>query len=395
MTDAAPTAAGLARARRGLVQVPPAGRKTPPRTKAGTQDSRVHNRSLILATLYHEGPRTRSELARASTLTAPTVSALVAELEADGLVTDIGPREGPRVGKPASLVRIDDDATNVVVLDLSRGDRFTGAVVNLRGAVVARAEVLLGPALGAQAVDLLNELVAELLDLAPRRVLGIGVASPGIIDDTGLIHHAAHLEWVELPLAQQLAERFGIPAHVGNDVNVAAQGVLHFRETRGLNLMVITIEHGVGAGLIVGGELVEGEQFAAGEIGHITVDDDGDPCVCGRRGCLDLFINAAHLAGRVERAPEAERATVLAASGRALGQVLAPIVSALNLNDIVLTGPAGLIEGPLLDAAVATTRARTLPAISDGLTVRSMAGDSDLPLLGSTALVLSAELGVL
>lgn len=92
------------------------------------------------------------------------------------------------------------------------------------------------------------------------------------------------------------------PAYVGNDVNIAALAVLHFRNAKTQNLMVITIEHGVGAGLIVGGELVEGEQFAAGEIGHVTVDEDGDPCICGHRGCLEPLIDAAELRKRLVEA---------------------------------------------------------------------------------------------
>ncbi|GAA1363097.1 ROK family transcriptional regulator [Streptomyces beijiangensis] len=379
---------------RGLFQVSSARRSPPERTKARTQDSRVHNRSLVLATLYHQGPMSRSELARDSGLTAPTISALVAELESDGLVTDIGPRKGSRPGKPANLVRI-EDAVNLVVLDLSHSDRFTGAVLDLRGEVVGRAEIPLGGALGAAATELVLRLAAELLALAPRQVLGIGVGSPGIIDDTGTVRHAAHLEWSQLPLAERLTERFGIPAYVGNDINVAALAVLHFRSTQAQNLMVVAIEHGVGAGLVVGGELVEGEQFAAGEIGHITVDEDGEPCVCGRRGCLDLLIDAAHLRARLARTAEAGRPAVRTAAGRALGAVLAPILSALNLNEVVLTGPAELVEGEFLKAVTATARARTLPPISASLTIRSLAGDADLILLGGACLVLSAELGVL
>src|SRR4051794_26036136 len=83
---------------RGLFQVSVSRRKPPVRTKASTQDSRAHNRSLVLATLYDEGAMSRSDLARASGLTAPTISALVSELEEEGLVVDIGPRKGTRLG---------------------------------------------------------------------------------------------------------------------------------------------------------------------------------------------------------------------------------------------------------------------------------------------------------
>ncbi|MET7280470.1 ROK family transcriptional regulator [Kribbella sp. NPDC005582] len=375
-------------------QVSSPRQQAPGRTKARTQDNRIHNRSLVLATLYHQGPMTRSELTRASGLTAPTISALVGDLETDGLVTETGPREGPRLGKPANLVRIDDDNTNLVVLDLSHSDRFTGAVLNLRGELVRRSEVALGDALGDDALRLAFRLADNLMRLAPRRVLGIGVGTPGIVDGTGIIRQAAHLGWLDLPLAELLSRRHAVPAYVGNDINLAALAVLRFRETEARNLMVVSIEHGVGAGLVVGGQLVEGEQFAAGEIGHVTVDDGGDECVCGRRGCLDLAISATHLQRRLDAVPEHDRPAALAAAGRALGIVLAPISSALNLDEVVLTGPAGLIDGPLLESATATARSRTLTPISSALQVRSLAGDADLIQLGGACLVLSGQLGI-
>ncbi|BFV56320.1 ROK family transcriptional regulator [Kitasatospora sp. CMC57] len=396
VSTTAPAGAGFRTPRRMSVQ-PRARRSRPLRTKAQTQDNRVHNRSLVLATLYHEGAMSRADLARKSGLTAPTVSALVADLEADGLVADVGRRpEGDRRrGKPSTLVEIRDDAVNLVALDLSHGEFFEGAVTNLRGRVVERARIAIGGAVGAAAADLVFHLVTDLLDRAPCRVLGIGVGSPGIVDDEGVILDAAHLEWHGLPMARQLTDRFGIPAHVGNDVNVAALAVLHFRRTEAQNLMLIATEHGVGAGLIVGGELVEGEQFAAGEIGHVTVDVGGELCVCGRRGCLDPMIDAVHLRARLAASAESDHGAILAGAGQALGTVLAPIACALNLNEIVLTGPADLIEGPLLDAAVETVRARTLSPIGASLTIRSLAGDGDLTLLGGVCLVLDAELGVL
>ncbi|GGV49004.1 ROK family protein [Kitasatospora herbaricolor] len=391
-----PPAAGR-RPPRGLFDVAPTRRRRVERTKAQTQDNRVHNRSLLLATLYREGAMSRADLSRVSSLTAPTVSALVADLESDGLVADIEPRQegGRRRGKPSMLVEIQDDAVNLVVLDLSHGDWFRGAVTNLRGEIVERSQVAVGTALGEAARDLVNQLVADLLERAPRRVLGIGVGSPGIVDDTGAIRQAAHLEWHDLPMARQLTEDFGIPAYVGNDVNAAALAVLHFRGTEAQNLMVIATEHGVGAGLVVGGELVTGEQFAAGEIGHLTVDVDGEACVCGRRGCLDPMIDAGHLRARLAAAADSGREAILAAAGQALGTVLAPIACALNLNEIVLTGPTDLIDGPLLDAAAETVQTRTLAPIGASLTVRSLAGDDDLILLGGVCLVLAGELGVL
>ncbi|RKR75432.1 ROK family transcriptional regulator [Frondihabitans australicus] len=364
--------------------------------KALPQHNRVHNRAVVLQALFHQGAMSRADLARESGLTRPTVSVLVAELEADGIVAEIGQREDVRVGKPATLVEINPDAFHMIVLDLSSADRFVGAVVNLRGEVVDRADLAIDGAVREDAIARVIRLAERLSALTTQRILGIGVGSPGIVDDQGVVREALHLEWFDLPLRQRLADYFHLPVLVANDANVAALGVHTFREVPGLSLMVVTIEHGVGVGLIIGGSLVEGEQFSAGEIGHVTVGADGEGalCTCGRRGCLETVIGARYLSDRIAGLDEGARGEVLRDAGRALGVVAAPVISALNLNEVVLSGPSDLLDGPFRDAAVDTIKARTLSVVGEGLSLRTTQGDGDLVLLGGASLVLQAELGV-
>lgn len=362
-------------------------------SKALPQHSRRHNRSLLLQTLYRQGAMSRADLARSSGLTRPTVSALISELSDDGVVSDLGPSGESRSGKPSTLVGVRPDGCHIVTLDLSSADRFVGAVVNLRGETVDLREVSLGGATGEDALGLVIRLTEQLASRTHRRILGIGVGTPGIIDEHGVVVEAVHLDWQHLPLAQVLEENFAVPVHVGNDANAAALGFHTFRDMPGMSLMVVTIEHGVGVGLIIGGALVKGEQFSAGEIGHVTAGNRGERCACGREDCLELALAAPQLRAKLAAtANEAERNEVLSEAGRALGTVLAPVISALNLNEVVLSGPADLIEGPLLRTAETTIRARTLGAISHGLHMRG-AGDN-LVLLGGAASVLTMELGV-
>jgi predicted NBD/HSP70 family sugar kinase len=271
---------------------------------------------------------------------------------------------------------------------------FTGAVVDMRGNVRDRATIRRDQS-GSSTYERVSELVAALRTRVPGRLLGIGVGAPGIVDDLGTVRHAAHLEWFGRPLAADLSMRFGVPARVGNDVHVAALAVLHFRDTQARNLMIVSNRYGISAGLVVAGRLVEGEQFAAGAIGHVTVNPSGPPCDCGRRGCLEQTVGAADLSRRVAHADAVDRPLILMQAGKALGAVLAPIVSALNLGEIVLTGPPTLIDGPLLESMDAALRARTLAPICAALRSRSLAGDGDLVLAGAASLVLSSELGVL
>lgn len=363
-------------------------------SKALPEHNRFHNRSLLLQTLFHKGSMSRADLARESGLTRVTVSDLVSELSTEGIVEDLGTRGGARVGKPATLVGIRPDAFHIISLDLSSDERFVGVVVNLRGEILHRAESHVEGKVGEDAVALVIDLYRRLVELASVRILGVGVGTPGIVDDQGVIHEAPNLGWYGLDLRARLADEHGGPVYVGNDANAAALGVHTFHEASDRSLMVITIEHGVGAGLIIGGALVVGDQFAAGEIGHLIVDEEGELCACGRRGCLELSLAAPHLRERLRRADAGDRVAILGDAGRSLGVALAPIISALNLNDVVLCGPTELLDGPLLDAARDTIRIRTLSAVSNGLDMRLAPGGEDLRLLGAAVLVLSAELGV-
>lgn len=379
-----------------IVRVDPIERKRRTPAKAVGQDNRVHNRALVLHTLFHHGPMSRSDLARTSRLTRPTVSALVSDLLEEGLVSEIGTRTEQRIGKPATLVRLEDDSLNVVAMDLSRRDEIVGAVLNLRGEVIARAQLPLDDAVGQNALGLVRDLGQTLLDQAPRPVLGMGIGTPGIIDDEGTVRFGSHLQWSEVPLADELTRHYGLPVFVGNDINMAALGVLHFRELDAGDLIVLSVANAVGMGVVVNDRLVEGEYFAAGEIGHLTVDDHGGVCRCGRRGCVEVYIGAAQSAAQsAADASDQSIADALAAAGRAIGIMVAPIAAALDISTVALVGSGDLVTDAFIDAARSTAESRTLPVINTSVSVVPLVDDDDLVLLGATSQVLSKELGVL
>ena len=127
--------------------------------------------------------------------------------------------------------------------------------------------------------------------------------------------------------------------------------------------MVLRVGTGVGAGLVLGGSLLHGHLGAAGEIGHVVVDPDGERCACSRTGCLETILAVPHL-----RRGVAEPGGGRGGAGRVgeqLGAALAPVVGTLNLHELVLSGPAELLDGPLLEAADRRIRARTMPVSSD------------------------------
>jgi predicted NBD/HSP70 family sugar kinase len=356
--------------------------------------SRQHNRSLILQTLFHEGAMSRADLARRSGLTRVTVSDLVNDFSTEGLISDLGERTGAGVGKPGRLISFDSNAYHVISLDLSGVGRFVGAVMGLRGEIIHRAQVPVENATGQAALDKAIDLVRDLSQRASVRLLGIGIGTPGIVDRDGVVHTAPNLGWTDLDLAGAFRAEFDVPVHVGNDANTAALAVHTFGDLRDRDLMLVAIGRGVGVGLIVGGALVEGEQLTAGEIGHVIVDEEGERCGCGRRGCLELKVAVPAIKHRLREADEAEGDEVLAGAGRALGIALAPVIATLGLQQVVLAGPDYLIEGPLLETASRTIKERTLAAANIGLNVTLASHSQDLVLRGATVLVLSRELWV-
>ena len=375
-----------------MTTISPVSRPLRPRGKLLQEDARRHHRSLLLQELFREGPASRADLARSTGLTRVTVSDLVGELVGEGLVEELGaPAAESRVGKPPTLVGLAADSAHIVGIDLSADDRMTGAVINLAGRVQARHEVEIAGAKGADAVALVHRLAADLIAMTDRPILGIGVGSPGIVDAVGTVIDAPNLAWVDTPLAVSLADAFGLPVFVANDANTAVLGEHTFGQTGDGGLMVLRVGTGVGAGLVIEGSLLHGHRGAAGEIGHVVVDPDGEVCACSRTGCLETILAVPHLRRRLA---EGDHVEVLTRVGEQLGAALAPVVGTLNLHELVLSGPQELLDGPLREAADRVIRARTMPVSSEGLVVRTSTLGEDVVLVGAAVLVLSGQLGV-
>lgn len=361
------------------------------RGKVLPEHARAHNRSLVATTIFHGGAMSRADVARATGLTRVTVSELVAELIEAGIVAEHGARPGGRPGKPAILLDVDRRGLQCVAIDLSESGEYRGAVIDLAGTVIARRSVPRPPDRDGEAARAaVSALVAELLDAATTRVLGVGVASPGVISPDGVVVTAPNIGWTDLPLQRLLREELPVPVHVVNDADAAALAE-HTLGGAGDDFVLVKVGRGVGAGVFIRGGLAQGSRFSPGEIGHVTVGtDEGPECGCGRRGCLESWLSIRYLDGRI--ASGADRDEVLREAGERLGIALAPVVGALDLSEIVVAGPADHLDGVLRETAVATLRHRTL--LHDDVRVRMSAQGDDIVLKGALVMVLRGELGV-
>ncbi|WDG19665.1 ROK family transcriptional regulator [Microbacterium sp. Clip185] len=357
------------------------------------EHARGHNRSLVLQTLFHRGAMSRADLSRETGLTRVTISDLVAELIGDGFVVEKGMREGSRPGKPAMLVDVDRAGHRIIGLDLSGSDVFIGAVLTLDGDIVSRAETP-HPAAASDVLAAVISLAQRLVAEAKAPVLGVGVGTPGVIDDRGIVLTAPNMGWAGFDLEGVLSEALGLEVLVANDANAAVLAEYTFGGS-GDDVLLVKVGSGVGSGLLAGGQPMRGSRFAAGEIGHVTVGTDGGPlCACGKVGCLEAWLSVPALTARADAADPDERDTVLRDAGERLGIALAPVVGALDLSEIVLSGPPELLGGVLAQATAEALRTRTLAPFHEGVRVRMTEQGQDIVLRGAAVMVLSATLGV-
>jgi predicted NBD/HSP70 family sugar kinase len=371
------------------------GRELRPTTKVLPEHARGHNRSLVLQTLYREGQLSRADIARETGLTRVTISDLVAELIGESLVVEIGQREDARPGKPATILDLNRDAFQILGVDLSAYATFRGAILDLDGQILARAELALAGSTADACETKVFELIDTLVAKATRPLLGIGVGSPGVVDLAGVVLSAPNLGWTNRSLQRDLADRFGVPVVVINDANAAALAEHSFGGATS-DMMLVKVGHGVGSGLLLGGTPLFGSRFAAGEIGHVVVGTDGGlTCVCGKVGCLETWLATPRLDAALAAAttPE-EKIQILWAAGERLGIALAPVVGALDLAEIVLSGPTELLDGTLARATIETIRARTMPEFQGNLVLRMTTLGEDIVLRGAAVMVLSGQLGV-
>ncbi|WP_051423390.1 ROK family protein [Arthrobacter sp. MA-N2] len=377
------------------------------RTSTATlpSDGRAHNLSLVRQTLHSAGAMSRANLSRTLGLTRVTVSDLVSDLLERGHVVELGRSDEVRPGKPAILVDLNRQGLQVIGMDLAENSVVRAAVLDLDGNILDRVESAIALETGQDVVNKVLELASEAVGRATATLLGIGVGTPGIVNADGLVTTAPNFEWKDVALRELIQEHTGLPTLVSNDADAAVHADYTFGGGSD-DMILVKIGRGVGSGLIVGGRRARGAHSAAGEIGHVTVGTDGGTmCKCGKKGCLETWMSVPRLELALAEAaassePEAaagvalREASVLREAGERLAIALAPVVGALDLAEVVLSGPRKLLDGPLLDAVQHTLLERLLHQDPSPVSVRLAADAQDIVLRGAAVMVLWNQLGV-
>jgi predicted NBD/HSP70 family sugar kinase len=377
--------------------------------KATRQQTRNHNTRFVLKTIYEGDGVSRADISRATHLTRPTISSIVSQLLKEKLIAETGTGTSAG-GKPPTLLEVESDAYHLLCIDLG-SRRFRGALVNLRGDIVQQSMLPTLGSTGDEALALVYDLVDELTATTSAPLLGIGIGTPGLVDPRqGAVRQAVNLAWKQLPLKALLESRYGLATYVLNDSHAAALGEFTFgvgRDNR--NLILIRVGQGIGAGVVLDGQPLYGESFAAGEIGHVVVAEDGPLCSCGNRGCLETvagtraFLQAAGSSGdettweafvAAYEAGDGAAGQQVERAGRYLGVAIANLIAAFNIHHIVISGRISQLGERLLEAAQTEACKRALPALVDETVLSYSILGTDIVIRGTAALVLKHELGV-
>lgn len=356
------------------------------------QISRLHQYQVLHTVRLGPGPVSRAEIAEATGLSQPAVSSLTRRLLDSGALKEAGARPSQGIGRREHELEINGDFAWVVGVKLSM-DHYTVTVTDFAGAVRSSRDVpWSAPMTQAALVREISGAIQSCLKagqgMERSRLAGVGVAVPGFVDSRqGEVLWSPVLKSREgappAALADALSSRLEVPVFVENDANMLALAdQWHGRTRRASNVALVTLEHGLGLGLIVNGELYRGHSGLAAELGHIQIELDGRACRCGKRGCLEAYV--AHYAvvasgqeaGLLPAAGAAPAATTEAAyfalaqlaqagnrkaraiferQGRLLGQWIGNMVNLMSPQLVVLDGGPPLASGlfePALRAAM-------------------------------------------
>ncbi|MGW7757713.1 ROK family transcriptional regulator [Streptomyces violaceusniger] len=347
---------------------------------------RSHNAALVLRLLRDAGEDgvSRPELAGHTGLTPQAVSKITARLRTEGLAVEAGQRASTG-GKPPAVLRLVPGARHAIGLQLDR-DELTAVLVDLAGTPVAartapfdfgaRAEEALAAAT-AEVRALLADAGTGLTDAGTGLtetgtetggaaggglgggLLGVGVAAPGPLDHgSGVLHRVTGFpQWDGFPLRDALAERLALPVVLDKDTNAAALGLV----TTGTaaSAAYLHLGTGLGAGLMLGGDVYRGARTDAGEFGHQVIQLDGPPCECGNRGCLEALCLAA-----VARDDHTDAARLLGVGAANLVRLL-DIDRVLLGGRVVLADPEPYVRGVATMIAEDSARASRLPVPVD------------------------------
>ena len=381
---------------------------------------RAQHSRLILNLLWKEREISRADLARRTSLSRSTVSAIVSDLLTTGLVKEAraGVSSG---GRRPIILEFQDQSSFIVGIELGATHVscvLTDLTCNVRASWSAPAPVRDDPAVALKKMTMGVRAVLDADGVQPSQLLGIGVAVPSPVNNKrpGELLPLVVPKWEGYNVATHLEENFGRPVFVDNDANLGALAELWWGTgSSAQDLVYIKVATGIGAGLIIDGRIFRGSGGIAGEIGHTSIDPNGPQCVCGLMGCLHTYIGTPALLERAKdellasgskRKPpasidelvnaaldgEPSSIEVLRYTGNKLGVGIANMLNLLNPRTVVIGGGIARAGDLILDPLHETILGLSLPASILNTEIRATGLNEWGIAVGAATLALEAAL---
>jgi len=384
---------------------------------------REFNRAILLNLLRVHSPQSRADLAAAAGLNKTTVSSLVADMIDAQLVREIGHATSAG-GRPAVLLELNPEAGCIIGVELGIW-HINIALTDFRAGVLWKQNVTLDPAATpasviAKTIELAHS-AADFAGQSGRKVLGLGLAVPGLLDvESGTLLFGQNMGWREVPIRRPLEAAFAFPIFVDNDAKASTIGERYFGVAQQCdNFVYVCANVGLGAGIWQGNQVYRGETGFAGEVGHTTFQPDGPVCSCGNSGCWEMYAsqkalierlragvaagrptslptNGGRLAGvtmplivNAARAGEALVLQALDETGVYLGLAIANLINTFNPKMVVFGGALSLAADYLLPVIQHTVAARAIPWSRAATQIVVAAHQVDSGVMGAVALVLN------
>lgn len=353
---------------------------------------KLHNQKKVLELLHQEKLISRIDIARRANLQKQTVTNIVKELLAYELVIEEAVLAKEGVGRKPVLLRLLRENLFAVGVEVTKS-YLAGVVIDYNRKVIFQHKITLSIRFsiyeplsqGEELLKLLIHLIDFLLEKVPSygKNLGICVGSQGIIDPSkGEVIYSPYLGWHHVSVKQRLAARYSVPVYVENNVRAFARGEVWSRTGQNgeslKHALCIYLDEGVGAALVMNGQVYTGDHYYAGEIGHMKISLDGPLCYCGQRGCFEAYVSIKrimdelHLTGGsfAETINQLENGDAVALSlldevGRHIGFVIGNVLNLLNSSAVIIGGELTMASRWIQPSLKHTLDHTTIPTIRE------------------------------
>ena len=386
---------------------------------SGNMLKNYRRKKKILDLLYHEDTLSSTEIGKRIGVSVPTSISLLKELSEEDLVESrgSGPSNG---GRRPAMFGLKSDSIFVVSCELGRYSCKIG-IYNSHNELVAPIVRFNTSIDDEDLVDKIHEEVDMLVltyKINPNRIYGIGVAMPGLVDENEGINHT-----IKNPqyrnVEERIRQKFNNLVYISNDARMQAYGEFIFGQAKGhRNAIIINWNWGLGLGMILDGKLYSGATGFAGEFSHVKFEDEGDLCICGKRGCLETVSSVYVLIRQAKEAVKEEKVSQLTAKfkgredeitiediihaartgdecsimllqnvGSNVGKALANVIQLLNPDVIVLGGVVSGARQYVLGPIQQSIQKHCLEQISGNVRLVVSENWQHSGLLGTTAML--------